>query len=145
MNQIVVGVDGSEAATDALKMAAKLAGPMDARLTLVHVKRPILLSPDPYEHLIDEMRLQAERESNAILEHAVRNAEAAGASVEVLSPEGPVAESLALIAEERKALMLVVGSRGRNAVARVMLGSVADRAVHISKVPVLVARSGAGH
>jgi nucleotide-binding universal stress UspA family protein len=140
MNDIVVGVDGSEASTDAIKMAASIAGPMDVHLTLVHVKRPIILSPDPYEHLIDEMRLQAERESNAILEEAVRNAEAAGATVEILSPEGPVAESLVFIAEERKALMLVVGSRGRGAVARVMLGSVADRAVHISKVPVLVVR-----
>ena len=103
MNEIVVGVDGSEPATDALKIAASLAGPMDARLTLVHVKRPIILSPDPYQRLIEQMRLQAQSESNAILEQAVRTAEAAGASVEVLSPEGPIAESLVLIAEERKA------------------------------------------
>jgi len=33
---------------------------------------------------------------------------------------------------------VVVGSRGRGAVTRVLLGSVADRLVHICKIPVLV-------
>jgi len=34
--------------------------------------------------------------------------------------------------------LVVVGSRGRAAVARVLLGSVTDRLVHISTKPVLV-------
>jgi nucleotide-binding universal stress UspA family protein len=36
--------------------------------------------------------------------------------------------------------MVVVGHRGRNAVARALLGSVADRLVQISPKPVLVVR-----
>lgn len=57
-----------------------------------------------------------------------------------LELEGPVAERLAEVAEQDGFDLVVVGSRGRNAVVRMFLGSVADRLVHICKKPVLVAR-----
>jgi nucleotide-binding universal stress UspA family protein len=61
-------------------------------------------------------------------------------TVASLELEGPVAERLAEVAEQDGYDLVVVGSRGRNAVARMFLGSVADRLVHICKKPVLVAR-----
>ena len=60
--------------------------------------------------------------------------------VSAIELEGPAAERIAEVAERDNYDLVVVGSRGRNAVARLFLGSVADRLVHICKKPVLVAR-----
>ena len=70
-------------------------------------------------------------------------ASATGASlteVRTIELEGPAAERIADLAENDGYDLVVVGSRGRNVVARVFLGSVADRLVHICKKSVLVAR-----
>lgn len=60
--------------------------------------------------------------------------------VRTIELEGPAAERIADLAENDGYDLVAVGSRGRNAVARVFLGSVADRLVHSCKKPVLVAR-----
>jgi nucleotide-binding universal stress UspA family protein len=52
--------------------------------------------------------------------------------------EGRVAEQLARFVNDRQASLVVVGSRGLGAVARVLLGSVSDRLVHICEQPVLL-------
>ena len=46
----------------------------------------------------------------------------------------------AQLAEDEGFDLVVVGCRGRNAVARMFLGAVADRLVHVCKKPVLVVR-----
>jgi len=53
---------------------------------------------------------------------------------------GPVAETLADVAQSQRYDLIVVGHRGRGGVKRVLLGSVADRLVQISSRPVLVVR-----
>ena len=73
-----------------------------------------------------------------VLEQVVK--ELGTPNVTTLELEGPIAERVAETAEQDGFDLVVVGSRGRNAVARVFLGSVADRLVHICKKSVLVAR-----
>jgi nucleotide-binding universal stress UspA family protein len=58
------------------------------------------------------------------------------AETSVLS--GSPAETLAEAAAAPDVDLVVLGSRGRGAVARVLLGSVSDRLIHISPKPVLV-------
>jgi nucleotide-binding universal stress UspA family protein len=74
-------------------------------------------------------------------------AEAAGAETVVLDvgppARGPraVAEALAGFAAERKAALIVIGSRGRSAWRRIMLGSVAMAVLHHAERPVLTVPS----
>ena len=75
---------------------------------------------------------------NEIVNEAVRDL--GGQLVKGMVVEGPPAERIAELAEADGYDLVVVGSRGRNAVARLFLGSVADRLVHICKKPVLVSR-----
>jgi nucleotide-binding universal stress UspA family protein len=53
---------------------------------------------------------------------------------------GPVAESMAALAGEIGADLLVVGTHGRRGFQRVAMGSVAERTVRIAPCPVLVMR-----
>lgn len=140
MKRILVGVDGSEAATKAARFAADIALRFGARITLGYVVPRLLLPPDAYG-LTDA---QVEEEHVAFAQKllaATRDKLAdTGVDIDVLALHGPPAESLAEAAAQLGVDMVVVGSRGRGAVARTLLGSVADRLVHESVKPVLVVR-----
>jgi len=138
MKLVWVGIDGSGASQKAARMAAEIAGRFGAELTLAYVVPRLLLPPDAYGLTVAEV--EAEHRSHA--DEVVRAARAAlgpagtAARAEVLY--GPPAETLAEGAAAAGADLLVVGSRGHGAVARVLLGSTSDRVVHVSALPVLV-------
>jgi len=140
MKRIVVGVDGSDPSLHAVRLAAELAAPSRSALLLVYVKRPILIPTEGYAALIAGMRLRAEEEAQAVFAPARAEAERFSVPVDTRSLEGSPAEVLVDVAAAEDAGLLVVGNRGAGAASRVLLGSVSDRAVHISKVPVLVVR-----
>ena len=64
----------------------------------------------------------------------------AGVPIDMKVARGSPAETLSELAASGDMLMVVVGHRGRNAAARLLLGSVADRLVQISPKPVVVVR-----
>jgi len=137
MNPILVGVDGSEQAMKAARMAADLAVACQAKLILVYVVPPIaagaewmLLPPDLYEELKDAGVKELRRAADVIKQP----------SAEQVITRGLPAEMLSQLAEERKAAMVVVGSHSRGAIARLLLGSVADRVAHVAHCPVLIVR-----
>ncbi len=130
---IVVGYDGSEGADLALRWALAEG---QARGWPVHVLQvfewPVDISPAEWGWLTDEQRAEAK----ARLDKAV--AEAGGAVEEASIVEGSVVGTL--LARSKQAAMLVVGERGSNAVAGLLLGSVsASVAVH-APCPVVVVR-----
>jgi len=63
-----------------------------------------------------------------------------GRAAETIVEKGAPAETLAALAAAGDVDLVVVGHRGRNAVARALMGSVADRLVQICSKPVLVVR-----
>jgi nucleotide-binding universal stress UspA family protein len=140
MRRILVGVDGSEASQGAARLAAEIAVRFGARLTLAYVVPNLLLPPDAYGLNIMDVE-QGNREfAEKVLTRCLADLGEAGVQAETAVLSGPAAESLAEAAVSGGADLVVVGSRGRGAVARVLLGSVSDRLVHICAKPVLVAR-----
>jgi nucleotide-binding universal stress UspA family protein len=140
MKKILVAVDGSEAASKAAVAAGELARQMGATVTLAYVLVPVayptefgwIPSPDVHEAL----RTQGQK----ILSDASERVASAGQKVELRLLEGPAAEAIADAAEVEGFDLVVVGSKGRGAVARLLLGSVASRLLHICKKPILVMR-----
>ncbi|RZQ64565.1 universal stress protein [Amycolatopsis suaedae] len=65
-----------------------------------------------------------------------------GVTVETAAPEGAAAATLARVAADRGAPLLVIGSSGISALPRVLLGSTAAELVRSADVPVVVVRSG---
>jgi len=140
MNPIVVGVDGSAEAIRAVRLAAELAAAIHAKLVLVYAVPPVtygaewMLVP---AGIYDGLNAAGEAE----LRRATDLARCSDAEQVVL--QGSPAETLVKVASERQASMLVVGSHGRGAVARMLIGSVADRVAHLAHCPVLVVRAAA--
>ena len=140
MRPILVALDGSEPSQRGLRVAVELSRATGAALLLTHVVPPVTL-PVPVSPEIAE-RLEAGENAHAqmVVNSSLSEASSLGVHAEGLVLRGGPAEALADAAETRDCSMVVIGSRGRGGVVRVLLGSVADRLVHISKRPVLVVK-----
>jgi nucleotide-binding universal stress UspA family protein len=149
VRSVVLGVDGSLHSRRAAVFAARLPPPPGGRVTVVAVVEPVrrssmaLLPSSIRGRLADEAaeleraRLEAGRRC---AEAAVRTMEKGGWRAQASVRTGvPLAEILQAVKEAR-ADMLVLGARGTGGLARVLLGSVADGALRLATVPVLVVK-----
>lgn len=140
MKRILVGVDGSEPSMKAAQLAAEIAIRFGARVTLAYVVPRLLLPPDAYGLTVADVEQEHRVFGEKLLAHALARLEESGVQVDTVVLSGPPAEGLAELAQAIDVDLVAVGSRGRGAVARMLLGSVTDRLVHICPKPVLVVR-----
>lgn len=138
MKRIIVAIDGSEEAKKALQLATQLARRFESKLTITHAI-PKYDAEGELEPILEFGRLYEDR-ARAMLDHTRTAVDLPSDQVETLLLRGPPAESIAQAAEPPDVGMVVIGSRGLGAVARVLMGSVSDRLVHICSKPVLIVR-----
>jgi len=138
MKRILVAVDGSDSALRAARMAADVAIRFGARLTLAYVVPRLLLPPDVYGLTVAEVEREQRAHADELIHDALAKLGESGVDVETNVLNGPPAESLAEAAAAPDVDLVVVGSRGKGAVKRMLLGSVSDRLVHICPKPILV-------
>lgn len=132
---IVVGTDGSTEADAAFALAASMAQAESARLIVVHVVELLTGKGGQYPLHADEDKIHAK------IVEAVGTLKdkdvAAELEVHQIAYGGP-AHLIAQIADREDADLIVVGNRGHNPVAEIMLGNVPTRLMHIAHRPVLV-------
>ncbi len=142
---IVVGTDGSETATKAVRQAADLARSVGAKLELVSAYEPV-----PAQRLSDERRQAPEdlqwainprEDVDATLEAAAAVAREAGVEVDVYARQGDPADAILDVAEEREADLIVVGNKGMTGAKRFLLGSVPNKVSHHAPCSVLIIRT----
>lgn len=130
---IVIGYDGSDTARRALSHVGRLL-PTATRVVVVAVTPQLgspATSPEPLVgHAFDAERLVAEA-SEAI-------GRPDGTTIECRTASGEPAEVLVAVTREVGADLLIVGRRGSDFVARVLLGSVAQRVIQDARCDVLV-------
>jgi nucleotide-binding universal stress UspA family protein len=140
LGAIVVGTDGSAEAERALERAANLASGSGAPLYIVTA-----YSDDwPLkERLGDSARVDPVdlgRVAEEVLARAAAHASRHGVEAEVIARQGDAAGVLIDVADEKGADLLVVGSRGLNAVDRFLLGSVSQKVSQHAKCTVMIVR-----
>jgi nucleotide-binding universal stress UspA family protein len=139
MKQIVAAVDGSPESLAAARLGLDLSKKYGAALLLLQVAPPVVAPGEPPFGGMPGL-------DEALLGRAKADLEATWRSigqpegVERLAVMGAPAELICATAQARGADMIVVGSHGRGAMARVLLGSVAERVVRLAGRSVLVAR-----
>lgn len=142
---ILVATDGSSASAHAAQLAVSLARTHGAKLTAVYVVDPYPyigvgeLNPMGYQAYAAAAQQQAS-EAHALVEKLCTEG---GAPVNLqarLVEDVAAAAGIVQTAEVEGADLIVVGSHGRSGIARLMLGSVSNKVVAESKVPVLVTR-----
>lgn len=135
---IIVGVDGSPASRVAVDWAARDAARRGVELKLVHVLVPPAVMAFPEVPMPPGFMEWQEEEGRRLLDGAVKTVEEAGAQVGVSTDmvSGPAVPVLADLSSS--AQMIVVGCRGRGALARGLLGSISTGLAHHAHCPVAI-------
>jgi nucleotide-binding universal stress UspA family protein len=144
---IVVGVDGSAASNAAVFWAAHEAATRNVPLALVHMFKT-LVPTYPQIPMPSGVAEWQEVDGRKVLEEAVKIArEAVPAERNIgITSEIKASPPIATLVEmSGDAQMVVVGSTGRGAVGRVLLGSVSSGVVRGAKCPVAVIRAEASY
>jgi nucleotide-binding universal stress UspA family protein len=142
--RILVPLDGSLLAEEAVPVAADLARRSGAslELALVHVSMAAALAAAPVAVDFQELeRLQLEDEAAYLRRVTERVHDRHGLAVDTRHLTGPVVDALAAHIRDAKVDLVVITTHGRGAVGRMWLGSVADGLIRTATAPVLVLRS----
>jgi nucleotide-binding universal stress UspA family protein len=143
---LLVPHDYSPCADRALRLAAELARHHGARIILAHVTQ---LAPG-----ITADALIADKETGEMIrvdqyasKSAVRELDQRAGSlrqdgvvVEVVTATGDVHERILELAADEKADMIVMGTNGRTGLAQLFIGSIAEKVLRHSPIPVLTVR-----
>jgi nucleotide-binding universal stress UspA family protein len=136
--KVLLGYDGSPQADRALDWAASIAlGAAGSAVTVISV----LLTLDAAPAIADALDPHdSAAESRAELDRAVAKLTAKGVAAQPLLKTGKPAEEILDAADEGRFDVIVIGSRGKTAAARFLMGSVSERVVRHATRPVLVVR-----
>jgi len=134
---IVLGFDGSPCARAALRETAIIAKALGRGVivTFGYATNPMGGENQDQEELIERMAAD-------ILVEAKTHLEEAGVAVEVAIVHDRPAASLLDVADQRGASMIVVGTNGESPMMGAILGSVPQKLLHRSAIPVLVVPAG---
>jgi nucleotide-binding universal stress UspA family protein len=131
---ILLPTDGSQGAEAALEHAIEIATQWDATLHVLYVVDFRVARSGPLrESLRDEGR--------EVLRDVEVAGTQAGLSVVTETAEGSPHDEILEYVAEHGIDLVVVGSHGRSGVDRLVMGSVAERVVRLSPVPVLTVRT----
>ena len=133
IRRIVCPVDFSAPSTHAYRYARALADSLGAELHLMHAYTiPALPLPDGAVVLPAEMATAMSTRSQSALDAFIPDDPA-----ERHLCEGPVPDAVAELVERLGADIVVLGTHGYGPIRRFLLGSVAERVIRSSTVPVL--------
>ncbi len=130
--------DGSESAFKALEMALDVAGKYQAELHMACVEE-VSSFPETIEDVKRE-KGAADRRFRGVLKRAQAEATKRGIALHTHVLTGHPVRSIVDLAEEHHFDLLVVGATGHSVVYRTLVGSRADRLVHLAPCPVLVVK-----
>ncbi len=141
IGHVLVPLDGSELAESVLAVATKLASATGARLTLAHVvsvpkygASPVIMSlSDEHKFPLDSV--------HEYLDEVAERLRAEGLEVGTHVSRGAMpAKDLAKVAHEVGADLIAMATHGYGGFKRSLLGSVADKLLRSSSLPLLVTR-----
>ena len=139
-NRIVVGTDGSETATDAVRTAAA-----QGEVPLLDAYEPV-----PQQRLREEAEgisgdvshaVNPREDVQFILDKAAAEAKKAKVDVVTHPREGDPADAILDVAEENDADLVLVGNKGMTGARRFLLGSVPNKISHHSPCDVWIVKT----
>ncbi|KAK1264115.1 hypothetical protein QJS04_geneDACA009427 [Acorus gramineus] len=151
--KVVVALDQSEGSFDALKWALRylFSGPsgksVAGSILLVHVQEPFHtyvypVGPAAYvtSPVMQSVKKAQQMNAELLFAKARHLCNHKQVEVDTVVLEGDPKEMICQAAEEHRAGLLVVGSRGLSNIKRVFLGSVSDYCAHHARCPIVIVK-----
>jgi nucleotide-binding universal stress UspA family protein len=149
IKNILVPIDGSEHSNNALKFALDLAEKYSAKLTLISVAQPVVVTGPMFitqpmmPPTSTAMYVQAiESAHKKMLEETYKKVKTEKPDLEISKKliDGRPADRIVEIADKENFDLIVMGSRGVGGVKKFFLGSVSDRVADEAHCPVLIVK-----
>ena len=147
--RILIATDGSKFGEKAAKVGIELAKLSGGKVIIVYVadinkytSSTGLISPfgGPSPEAIDNVVANIREAGEKATLHVKELARASGVESDRLIVEGNPPSEILRIAEDDKIDVIVMGSIGKTGLEKFLMGSVAEKVVHDSKLPVLIVR-----
>lgn len=147
MYKILLATDGSSGAAKALEETIKIAGPLNAEVTVISVISQTVDVRDyagvSYEKLdlfLKDYNEIIEKKTQELVKSAEKPLKEKGIKVETKVLAGNPADVITRIAKEGNFDLIVVGSRGLSKAKELFLGSVSNKVAHLTDTNVLIVK-----
>lgn len=138
--KILVATDGSEYTKKAVDYGIDLAKNTGAKLVAVYVIDTAAFASIPMDAAWESMYELLKQEGEIATKYVAEKAEPEGIQIEQNLIEGHPADEIIKFSEKNSISLIVMGTLGKSGLDRFLLGSVAEKVVRNSKIPVLVVR-----
>jgi nucleotide-binding universal stress UspA family protein len=138
--KILIATDGSEYTKNAVDYGIELAKNTEAKLHAIYVVDTAAFASIPMDAAWESMYELLRQEGDEATKYVADKAEAEGLEVERNTVEGHPADEIIKYAEKNSISLIIMGTLGKSGLDRFLLGSVAEKVVRTSKIPVLVVR-----
>jgi nucleotide-binding universal stress UspA family protein len=139
--KILCPTDFSEPSYEALRAAGELASQFESELCIVHVVPPVPIIPmgaEPTAFNVSMYEQELETSSKRSLEEVVSQLESKYLKVRLIAVRGNAAEEIVRVADEEEVDLIVIATRGRTGLDRMIFGSVAEKVLRLASRPVLI-------
>jgi nucleotide-binding universal stress UspA family protein len=144
IRRILIPIDGSALSLDGASAAIKLAKQLEAMIAICIVYPPYTMHfsqslSRAEQKRADDYQANAKRSAETAFEAVVKLAKSLGVDFEShLLFDVHVADAICEAAHSLRCQMICLGSHGRGAIGRLLLGSTATKVLALSKLPVTV-------
>ncbi|MCX9080727.1 MAG: universal stress protein [Candidatus Methanoperedens sp.] len=138
--KILIATDGSEYTKNAVDYGIDIAKNTGAKLFAIYVVDTAAFASIPMDAAWESMYELLKQEGDLAIKFVAERAEAEGMEVEGNLIEGHPADEIIRYSEKNSISVIVMGTLGKSGLDRFLLGSVAEKVVRNSKIPVLVVR-----
>ena len=149
ISKVLIALDYNPTAQKVAEVGHSVAKSMNAEVTLLHViTDPVFYSTSGYSPImgfsgyIDMSPMQLDSVDglkNASLQYLDKSKQHLGdKTIQTIVKEGDFADSILETASELHADIIVVGSHSRKWLENVLMGSVTEKVLHNSKIPLLI-------
>lgn len=152
MQRVLITLDGSKVAEQALEPGLALARALDAEVTLLHVEEDVG-EVDP--HLVfqleqaetglgEQFRLDYYRRAQSYLEHVAAQIEEPDLKIQIRVADGSAAQGILTFIEQQAIDVCVMATHGRSGLRRWVYGSVTEKVLRATKSAMMIVRPARG-
>jgi nucleotide-binding universal stress UspA family protein len=136
---ILIPTDGSKLAEHGVTHGLALAKSLGAKVSVIFVVEPFSEITGRFMEAVAKYAELRKEQATSTLDHAANAAKEAGVSCETIQVEnGQPHQAIIATAEDKGCDLIVMSSHGRSGLSMLLIGSVTNKVLTQTKIPVLV-------